>query len=463
MEKNNNTFNGILKSDNISIPVEIHYASRYSIFIKFENCQSIRDGEEFSSLSISVDSKNYELGNCRFLSETDICGINGRLVFIDDLYNFDILFSNKDFINPDELSKNLALILNHKDRVRDDFKNYVSMLTYDLKVYKQFFDELDSTIKPEPDSVKEPVIQAVISTEGRRFMDFFAAYLEDLERVISNYTHEEHEIHGFYLRKQVWDIILCSEFMTRTNIKPRGYIGDSETMRMIYENEYRGDSIFSKILYKFSLEHPAAQAVRNRRIMIPKLIRTIRDEIYGVQNTPFRFMSVACGPAYELNDIFSGESDAEIFHCTLLDQDAEAINEASENIQAIEKRIGYKINVQYIRDSVRTMVRTKNLSDTWGRFNCIYSMGLFDYLTPPVAKAVIEKMYSLLEPGGRLLVGNYHFKNRSRWFLEYWHDWVLYYRTEDEFAALLKDTDARDLTIIFEDTGTQMFLTATRQ
>ena len=453
---------GILKSENDSFPVEIHYASKFSIFVKFKNNQSVRDGKRFSSLSLDVDSSKYEMGNSRFILETDIHGIDGRLVFVNDVYNFDILFKNKDFINLERLSKDLNLILNHKSKVRDDFKNYTSMLTYDLKVYKHFFDELDKTIEPEPAQVKELVLQAVIDTEGRKFMEFFAGYLKELEILISGFSREEHEIHGFYLRKQVWDIILCSEFMERTNIKPRGYIGDSETMRMIYENEYRGKSTFAKILYKYSLEHPGAQAVRNRRILVPKKIREIKNEFQEKNSGPFKFMSVACGPAYELHDIYSNEDDIKFFHCTLLDQDDEAIQEASENIQAIEKRIGYKINATYLKESVRTMIRTKNITEIWGKFNYIYSMGLFDYLTPPVAKAVMEKMYSLLEPGGKLFVGNYHFENQSRWFMEYWHDWVLYYRTEDEFAALLKDTNAKDISIIFEDTRSQMFLTATK-
>ena len=462
MENSNNFFKGILKSDSNSIPVEIHYASKFSVFAKFEGNPPVRDGKRFSSLSLDVDGKKYEMGNCRFILETNMYGINGRLVFINDIYNFDSLFKEKDFVNLERLSKDLNLILNHKERVRDDFKNYVSSLTYDLKVYKHFFDELDKTIKSEPDQVKGYVLQTVIDTEGRKFMDFFAGYLKELEALIGNFSREEHEIHGFYLRKQVWDIILCSEFMTRTNLKPRGYIGDSDTMRMIYENEYRGSSTFAKILYKYSLEHPGAQAVRNRRIMIPKLLKSIKDGYHSNPVGQFKFMSVACGPAYELHDIFANEDDVKFFQCTLLDQDDEAIKEASENIQSIEKRIGYKINATYLKDSVRTMLRTKNLTDTWGRFNYIYSMGLFDYLTPPVAKAVIEKMYSLLEPGGKLFVGNYHFKNRSRWFMEYWHDWVLYYRTEDEFMSLLSETDATDLSIIFEDTGSQMFLTATK-
>lgn len=462
MDNTVQNFSGILKNENTETAVEIYYASKFSIYAKFINNKNIRDGKLFSSLVIDVGDIKIEMGFCRFMLESNASGINGRLIFINDIYNFDALFKKKDFINLERLSKDLFLILAQKDKVRDDFRNYVSRLTFDLKVYKHFFDGLDRMIAKEPEPVKGHVMSTILNTEGRKFMDFFAGYLSELEEIITGFTKEEHEIHGFYLRKQVWDIILSSEFMTRTNLKPRGYAGDSQMMRMIYENDYRGEGTFSKSLYKFSLEHPAAQAVRNRRILVPKELSKVEKDFRKSSSEVFKFMSVACGPAFELNDIFTNEDDVKTMRCTLLDQDDEAINEASENISLIEKRIGYKVNVTYLKDSVRTMLRTGNLAEQWGRFHYVYSMGLFDYLTPPVAKAVLEKLYSLLEPGGRLFIGNFHFNNRSRWFMEYWHDWVLYYRTENEFMSLLADTDAVNISVDLEDTGSQMFLKAER-
>lgn len=119
---NNNFFTGILKTENSSMPVEIHYASKFSIFVKYDNLQSIKDGNIFTSLSIDTGSSKYELGNCRFILETDIHGINGRLVFVNDIYNFDALFRERDFINLERLSKDLSLVLNHKNRVREDLE-----------------------------------------------------------------------------------------------------------------------------------------------------------------------------------------------------------------------------------------------------------------------------------------------------------------------------------------------------
>ncbi len=104
------------------------------------------------------------------------------------------------------------------------------------------------------------------------------------------------------------------------------------------------------------------------------------------------------------------------------------------------------------------MLTTNHIADKWGKFNFIYSMGLFDYLTPPAARVVIRKLFQLLAPGGEMIIGNFHVSNPSRIYMEYWLDWVLYYRTEEEFKDLLSPEPTAETSVFFENTGSQMFL-----
>lgn len=90
--------------------------------------------------------------------------------------------------------------------------------------------------------------------------------------------------------------------MLRTNLKPRGYAGDYEMMKMIYENEIMGKSLFARLLHSYPLQIPAANAVRNRRRMIAD---QIREAVENHDNSDFRAMSVACGPADEIGEAFS--------------------------------------------------------------------------------------------------------------------------------------------------------------
>jgi extracellular factor (EF) 3-hydroxypalmitic acid methyl ester biosynthesis protein len=228
-------------------------------------------------------------------------------------------------------------------------------------------------------------------------------------------------------------------------------------MKMIYDEQYAGSSTFGRLMHKHPIEHPAAQAVRNRRDLIAKMLSTLKSREL-TSDKKIRVLSVACGPAFELQDVITSPEDCARFHFTLLDQDESALSEAKTQIGLIEKKLGQKIEAEYMNESVRTMLKTAELDKRWGKFDYIYSMGLFDYLTPPVAKAVIGKLYQILNVGGEMIIGNFHISNASRYYMEYWLDWVLYYRTEQEFLDLLKDVTSAETKIIFEDTGSQMFM-----
>lgn len=448
----------LVTASNEVIPIFGKRASKYSLWIRFSNGHKFKDGEEFAKLIVPVNGDSAKLGPCRLLSEPNIDGYAGRITFIDDFFDFDNLLSNHKIVKLQSEFLNLPMVLAHKDNITREFKDYTSNLNYDCNVYKNLFDKLDMEYQGEPEDVKKLVQRAIIDSEGKTFLRFIDENLQKLEKIVKNFGKEEHERHGFYLRKQLWNIIMCSAFMARTNLKPRGYSGDSEMMRMIYANEYEGFSTFSKLLNKHPLDQPGSQAVRNRRTIVAAKLNEIKNSCRDQADGKCRVLSVACGPAFELKDIFVSPEDCDAFHFTLLDQDKSALLEASVLADQIEKSLGRALETKYLNESVRTMLVTSDLHEKWGRFDFIYSMGLFDYLTPPVAAAVLKKLYQLVAPGGEMVIGNYHVSNPNRYYMEYWLDWVLYYRSESEFKALLGDAPGAHMDVSFDDTGVQMFL-----
>jgi extracellular factor (EF) 3-hydroxypalmitic acid methyl ester biosynthesis protein len=325
-------------------------------------------------------------------------------------------------------------------------------------VYKNLFDEMDSHYSEEQQDVRNYVERAVINSEGEAFKRFLDEKLNELQHIVANYNREEHQRHGFYFRKQLWNFILCSALIARTNLKPRGYAGDSEMMRMIYLNDYVGNSTFSKLMHKHAVEHPAAQSVRNRIVLIAELLQKDCINSGFTSREKMKVLSVGCGPALELQEVLKSSHDCEKYHFTLLDQDSLALSEATALISEIEKKFTRKVCANYIECSVRTIIFASKLQQKLGPFHFIYSMGLFDYLATPVAKAVLRNLYRLLVPGGRMVIGNFHVMNPSKYYMEYWCDWVLYQRTEEEFKALLKNNFSANISVFFEDTGSQMFL-----
>ena len=447
-----------LLDGNDFIPAEAKYLSKYSIHIKFLNGKSVPNGFVFPKLKLKFNGTSVNLGPCKYLKLDKQNGGGGKLVFVKDVYDLDTLFNNKTIIKLQSSFVNLPLILRHKEKIKNEFKDYTSNLTYDISVYKNIFDQIDDQIAKEPEDVKKIIRKSIIESEGRKFMSFLDYKLEALENLVADYTYDEHQYHGFYFRKQLWNVIVCSPFMYRTNIKPRGYAGDFEMMKMIYENDYSGDSIFGMILHKHSVEHPAATAVRTRRKLIAKAFQDIEKSNIWKSKNKLRVLSVACGPSYELQDIIKNTSDISKLKFTLLDQDQLALNAAKRIKLKIENEFSTKLDINYLNESVRTMLTTKQITEKWGKFEFIYSMGLFDYLTPPVARTVLRKLLQLLAEGGEMIIGNFHISNPSKTYMEYWHDWVLYYRTEEEFLDLVNSERSINGSVFFENTNSQMFL-----
>jgi extracellular factor (EF) 3-hydroxypalmitic acid methyl ester biosynthesis protein len=463
IKKDDLTIAAFLENGDQRIPITAKCASRYSLWIKF------RQGCEYTSndiftLIVPTNDECLEIGPCRLISDPDQNGHNGRLVFLKDVYDIHSLLSKNKVVKLQSAFHDLPILLARKKNINQSFIDFTANLTYDLSIYKNLFDLLDSQYREEPEAIKTAIQTALIKSEGQKFKCFLDDKLAELERMVMHFSTEEHQYHGFYFRKQLWNFLLCSPLMARCILKPRGYSGDSEIIKMIYQNDYLGDSTFSNLLQKHGVEHTAAQSVRNRILLIVQLLCDFQEKAPTHSTDKLKILSVGSGPAFEMRDILKSSHDCSKFHFSLLDQDPKALSEADSLIQNIEKKLKAKVDFDLIKGSVRTMLFSKSLKHKLDQFNFIYSMGLFDYLSAPVAKALLTKLYQMLKPGGEMVIGNFHASNPSRYYMEYWCDWVLTLRTEEEFIELSADIPpTANHSIIFEDTGSQMFLHLKKQ
>ena len=454
-------FEGTLTAGDETIPVRVRHASRYSLWVRFADGEAESSPTTYSKLSLHIDGKLVETGPCVLTARHEEQTNEFRIVPLESMYNFEkLLFRSKSEVL-ESAAVNLPLILSYKRRIESRFVEFVSALTYDLNAYRAMFDEIDAKVYDEPSEVRAALQEGVIQTLGGRLLDYLDGSYERLREITNGFNDEQHGHHGFYFRKQMWNIILCSDIMTRTNVKPRGYIGDSEMMRMIYDNTYEGETTFGKIVHKHAVRQPAAQAVRNRRLDLAEILREFvgeRSERVPVTERPVKVLSVACGPAMELNEILRTKEDCAALHYSLLDQDRDALSEAAGVIERVSQRLGATLAADFIKESVRTMLVARELQARWGQFDFIYSMGLFDYLTRPVATALIKKLYSLLLPGGMMIIGNFLAEHPTMIYMAYWMDWMLIYRTEEEMLELAADIDGAETIVRHDATGIQLFL-----
>ena len=440
------------------IPIFAECASKYSLFFSYKENRAFTNPEEPVNLLIHNNGQSVELGPCRIILGPDLNGHHGRLVFLRDVYDIQSLLKNNKVIKLQSALSDLPIVLARKDQIRSSFKEYTTNLCYDLSVYKKTFDELDLQYKDEPEEIKQLVQKAILDSESEKFWQFFQNAVDELIQNTANFNEEEHQVHGFYFRKQVWNFILCSPLMRRPNLKPRGYAGDSEMMSMVYRNAYEGETTFGKLLHKYTVGLATGHSVRYRRKLILEMLHKAQETISYAPGERTRVLSVACGPAFEIRDILASVQDFENYHFSLLDQDQLALDEAFQLISDIEIKWDAKAQVVYANKSVRWMFGKKTFEQDLGNFHFIYSMGLFDYLVPRVAKAVLKKLYQLLIPGGEIVIGNFHVSNNDRYFLEYWGDWHLIYRTKNDLINLFDNDPSAKVSVIFDKSGIQMFL-----
>jgi extracellular factor (EF) 3-hydroxypalmitic acid methyl ester biosynthesis protein len=385
-------------------------------------------------------------------------GCVGKLVPLDEPIDCRELLRCGGRVLVTDAFNQLPLLLARKEGILTEFQRYTADLVYDLRVYRSIFDEVDAGLAIESEATRAEVERIIVEGPGRQFMRFFDERVEALGELVRSFSRQDHERHGFYFRRQLWDVILSVPMLVRTNIRPRGYAGDYVMMEYIYRDELVGSSLFGKILHKNIMDVVASQAVRNRIRLLADTITAARRAWRAGPDSRLRVLSVACGPAFEVGNIFTTTEDCNAYEYVLLDQDEEALATAAGTLRGVEDRTRGTVHARFIRQSVRTMLRDRRFAEMIGRYHLVYSMGLFDYLTAPVARAVLSKLYDLVEPGGRMVVGNFHVANPSRWRMEYWGDWTLIHRTEEELLELAGDLPGATSSVSFEATGTQMFL-----
>ena len=383
----------------------------------------------------------------------------GRLVFQDRIYDFSGLLGRRAISDLQQRVNHLPMAWNRRHAISNEFRAFVADLLFDLQVYRGVFEDLDARLAGESDLTRQELQTLAREQEYPRFRTWFDERVAELERITAGLTRPQQEQHGFYFRKQMRDFILSSELLSRTNSKPRGYAGDSDVMRLLYANEFRGPTVFSQFMHKYPAELAAAQAVRNRRHLVSEWVRE-RAAKRTAEN-PLRVLSVACGPAEELQDILLSPDEVPRVTFQLLDQDPEALGQAHGVIDALEKKLGKRPRAETLCTSVRTMQQGGSPIDD-SVFDFVYSMGLFDYLTDTTATAVLTWLYGRLAPGGELVVGNFHSRNPSRTFMEYWADWTLWYRNEGELLRLADALPGAQSRVTFEESGCQIFLHITK-
>lgn len=209
-------------------------------------------------------------------------------------------------------------------------------------------------------------------------------------------------------------------------IWPRGYPGDAGLLDMIYRHPAAAlpAPLDDRARRLNTAVHSAApmRSVRHRRMLLADAIDDAAVTTPGAE-----ILSLACGHLREAEWSAALASGA-ISRFIAADQDSASL--AQLDIDYGDRFPVIAPTPLSVRDVL--MGRTAML----GRFDLVYAAGLYDYLPEPVARALTERLFGLLHPGGRLLIGNFGTGIPEAAFMESVMAWPLIWRSAQELAAL---------------------------
>ncbi|HEV7299978.1 MAG TPA: class I SAM-dependent methyltransferase [Tepidisphaeraceae bacterium] len=222
----------------------------------------------------------------------------------------------------------------------------------------------------------------------------------------------------------VRQLIHQDPFAARCFNKPRGYAGDAVLIDFLYTRSCRmseADDVspLGERIFEYTRDISAGHAVRRRR----DLMATILNDLCATTASP-HVLSVACGHLREAS-LSSAVLAGKTGRFVALDQD-------ELSLQLVDREVG-RLGVTTVCSSIRAMFRGPLASE---KFDLIYSTGLYDYLDDRIAGKLTQRMFEMLNPGGRLVVANFAPETTCAAYMDALLDWKLIYRNADQMMAL---------------------------
>ena len=267
-----------------------------------------------------------------------------------------------------------------------------------------------------------------------------------------------------YSMRYLHELLMQSPWMHRARQKPLGYPGDFEIMNGLYAHHFAGPTLFAKGVNLAFVSTAAAVAVRTRKELVKQKLSEVLDG-RGAQGTA-RILSIAAGPAQEIYELLQERHELpQTVEIVLYDQDKRALAFSYGRLKRlVDAKWKGQVKLLHLNDSIRHLLKNTAVFSGHGAFDIVYSCGLFDYLQMLTAVSLCRNLFSLVAPGGTLLVGNMVPANPCRWFMEIHLDWFLVYRERSEMLELarLAAPNAR-LEMIEETTRVNPFVMLTKE
>lgn len=344
-------------------------------------------------------------------------------------------------------------------RINDDYRQAVGEMRGLLHDLNRWANQLEIAARANPAKDNQRVEWELVDELAKQASSSLAAAYEQFEIAASRVAPEHLLAHYAFCRRELHPFLLASPFMFRIFSKPLGYAGDYEMVSMILRNPQEGSSLFGRLLNVFILDQAPARAHRNRvahlyDCLVSESARCARH------NRNCRVYNIGCGPAGEVQRFMADHPLSNRSDITLLDGNEETVQYARNVLETTAHERARSTRLSFVKRTVQQLIKSGSSVEKNGPpYDFIYSAGLFDYLNDRVCRVLIEQCYSLLSPGGLLLVTNVDSCNPIKNIMEHIYEWFLIYRSGtqlQDLASGLPPTAER--TLHAESTSSNLFL-----
>jgi hypothetical protein len=343
----------------------------------------------------------------------------------------------------------------------DRYKSLVADLRLRLDDTRRELDLLEARLPWHVLHGDENAARAAIVGQLR---DDFVPDVLELSEAIDGAVREVPGAYGSaaakeWSRRHVDDFLMQSPGLHRARHKPFGYPGDYELMNFMYGDEFVGSTLFARAVQLAFNQTRAAQAVRCRKDLVKSELKALLTRRPHARR-PIRILSIAAGPARELVELFQDLGPLPVpVEIVLFEQERNALAHAWRRLQAVGamRRPG-PLRVTFLHDSIKRLLRDETLFAQFGKFDVVYTCGLYDYLQQRTAVVLTRRLAAATAQGGRLLVANM-VDHPTRWLMDFHLEWLLVYRTREELLDIgARAVPGASLRIIEEQSRANPFL-----
>ena len=259
-----------------------------------------------------------------------------------------------------------------------------------------------------------------------------------------------------YFREKTHPIMSKSYGINRFRTWPQGQQGDFMSLEIIYKNMQMSEGI-GLYLDKYASASALSIGVRERVI---KMREMLKEELAS-RSYP-KVLDVACGSCREVFEL-APEIKTSGAKFTCVDVDPSALEFALDRFAYAGLTDEHTELIQY---NALRMFDLETAKTEFGMQDVIYSIGFFDYLPDDFLVKLLRSLYSLLNPGGKLIAA---FKDVGRYQPQLFHwlvDWDGFLqRNEKDFERVLREADIPSSAISMTrvDSGSIIFYAATKQ